>query len=61
MTHLEQAEYLLRRGAVDPAGEEYSIVVKEIADALQEAFDLGYCAAGGSIHEISTLTSENDK
>ena len=52
MTYREQAEYLLRRGAVDPSGEEYGIVIKEIAEALQEAFDLGYCAAGGTIHAL---------
>jgi hypothetical protein len=45
MTYLEQAEYLLRGVVFDPAGEEYSTVVKEIAEALQEAFDLGFSAA----------------
>jgi len=52
MTHIEQAEHLLRGVVFDPAGAEYSRVVAEIAEALQEAFDLGYCGAGGAIYEI---------
>lgn len=50
MTHEEKAWKIVLEGAPCLSDRGKQILAHEIAEALQDAFDLGYCAAGGAIY-----------
>lgn len=55
MSHRQKAEQIARRFKLrDETFNE--VLVEQIEAALQDAFDLGYTAAGGSIQRIAPNT-----